>query len=52
MPSIHGRNIPIVRSSVGYSLAMAAVNEGNARDVFDAPANDTQAPSVGTSFID
>ena len=48
----NGRNIPIVRSSVGYSLAMAAVNEGNARDVFDAPANDTQAPSVGTSFID
>ena len=48
----YGRNIPLVRSSVGYSLAMEAVNEGNARDIFDAPANDTQAPSVGTSFID
>ena len=48
----HGRNIPLVRSTVGYSLAMKAVNEGNARDIFDAPANDTQAPSVGTSFID
>ena len=48
----YGRNIPLVRSTVGYSLAMEAVNEGNARDIFDAPANDTQAPSVGTSFID
>ena len=48
----YGRNIPLVRSSVGYSLAMEAVNEGNARDIFDAPANETQAPSVGTSFID
>lgn len=48
----YGRNIPLVRSTVGYSLAMKAVNEGNARDIFDAPANETQAPSVGTSFID
>ena len=48
----YGRNIPLVRSTVGYSLAMEAVNEGNARDIFDAPANDTQAPSVGTLFID
>ena len=48
----YGRNIPLVRSTVGYSLAMEAVNEGNARDIFDAPANETQAPSVGTSFID
>lgn len=48
----YGRNIPLVRSTVGYSLAMEAVNEGNARDIFDAPTNDTQAPSVGTSFID
>ena len=48
----YGRNIPLVRSTVGYSLAMEAVNEGNARDIFDAPANDTKAPSVGTSFID
>lgn len=47
-----GKNIPLIRSSVGYSLAMEAVNEGNARDIFDAPANDTLAPSVGTSFID
>lgn len=48
----YGRNIPLVRSTVGYSLAMREVEEGNARDIFDAPANDTQAPSVGTSFID
>lgn len=48
----YGKNIPLVRSAIGYSLAMEAVNKGNARDIFDAPANDTQAPSVGTSFID
>jgi hypothetical protein len=48
----YGRNIPLVRSTIGYSLAMEAINEGNARDIFDALANDTQAPSVGTSFID
>lgn len=48
----YGKNIPLVRSTIGYSLAMEAVNEGNARDIFDAPANDTQAPSVGTIFID
>lgn len=47
-----GKNIPLIRSSVGYSLAMEAVNKGHAREIFDAPANDTQAPSVGTSFID
>lgn len=47
-----GKNIPLIRSSVGYSLAMEAVNEGHARDIYDAPANDTLAPSVGTSFID
>lgn len=47
-----GKNIPLIRSSVGYSLAMEEVNAGNARDIFYAPANDTQAPSVGTSFID
>ena len=48
----YGKNTPLVRSAVGYSLAMEAVNEGNARDIFDAPVNDTQVPSVGTSFID
>lgn len=48
----NGKNIPLVRSSVGYSLAMKEVEDGNARDIFDAPANDTQAPIVGTSFID
>ena len=48
----NGKNIPLVRSSVGYSLAMKEVEDGNARDTFDAPANDTQAPTVGTSFID
>lgn len=48
----NGKNIPLVRSSVGYSLAMKEVEDGNARDIFDAPANDTQAPTVGTSFID
>ena len=48
----NGKNIPLIRSSVGYSLAMKEVEDGNARDIFDAPANDTQAPIVGTSFID
>lgn len=48
----YGRNIPLVRSSVGYSLAMKDIDAGIARDLFEAPANDTQAPSVGTSFID
>ena len=48
----NGKNIPLVRSSVGYSLAMKEVEGGNARDIFDAPANDIKAPTVGTSFID
>lgn len=48
----NGKNIPLVRSSVGYSLAMKEVEDGNARDIFDAPANETQAPIVGTSYID
>lgn len=48
----HGRNIPLIRSQVGYSLAMKDIESGNAREIFDAPANDIQAPSVGTSFID
>lgn len=47
-----GKNIPLIRSTVGYSRAMEAINEGKARDIFDAPANDTQAPSVGTTYID
>jgi hypothetical protein len=48
----YGRNIPLVRSDIGYSLALKEIEEGNVREIFDAPANDTQAPSVGTSFID
>ena len=48
----YGRNIPLVRSTVGYSLAMKEIDEGKARDIFEAPANDTQPPKVGTSFID
>lgn len=48
----HGEHIPLVRSDIGYSLALKEIEEGNAREIFDAPANDTQAPSVGTSFID
>lgn len=50
----NGGVIPLVgiKGEDGYSLAMKAVNEGKARDIFDAPANDTQAPSVGTSFIE
>jgi hypothetical protein len=47
-----GRNIPLVRSQVGYSIAMKDIEAGNIRDIFDAPANDTLAPSVGTTFID
>jgi len=47
-----GRNIPLVRSLVGYSIAMKDIEAGNARDIFDAPANETLAPSVGTTFID
>lgn len=48
----NGRNIPLVKSDVGYSRALEDINAGNARDIFDAPANNTQAPSVGTSFFD
>lgn len=48
-----GKNIPLRISEIGYSLAMKEFNEtGTMRDIFDAPANDTKAPSVGTSFID
>ncbi len=48
-----GKNVPLKISDVGYSLAMKEYNEtGTMRDTFDAPANDTMAPSVGTSFID
>ena len=47
-----GRNIPLVRSQVGYSIAMKDIEAGNTRDIFDAPANGTLAPSVGTTFID
>ena len=47
-----GKNIPLVRSQVGYSIAMKDIEAGNIRDIFDAPANDTLAPSVGTTFID
>lgn len=49
----YGRNIPLVRSSVGYSLAMKEVEAGNARDIFEATIEGTpKAPSVGTSFFD
>ena len=48
----NGTNLPPVRSEVGYSLAMKEIEAGNARDIFDAPVNETKAPSVGTSFID
>ena len=48
----YGRNIPLVRSTIGYSLAMKEIEIGNARDIFDAPVNDTKPPVVGTSFIE
>lgn len=49
----YGKNIPLVTSAVGYSLAMKEIEGGNARDIFEAPINGTpKAPSVGTSFID
>lgn len=49
----YGKNIPIVTSAVGYSLAMKEIEGGNARDIFEAPIDGTpKAPSVGTSFID
>lgn len=47
-----GKNVPLIRSTVGYSVLMKEIEEGNARDIFDAPINNIQAPSVGTSFID
>ncbi|MCF2553341.1 hypothetical protein I6E20_15290, partial [Bacteroides caecigallinarum] len=48
-----GKNIPLIRSTVGYSSIMKEYEEtGNMRDIFDAPANNIVAPSVGTSFID
>ena len=49
----YGKNIPLVTSAVGYSLAMKEIEGGNARDIFEAPIDGTpKAPSVGTSFID
>lgn len=49
----YGKNIPLIRSTVGYSSIMKEYEEtGNMRDIFDAPANNIVAPSVGTSFID
>ena len=48
----YGRNIPLAKSTVGYSLAMKEIDAGNTRDIFEAPANDTLPPKVGTSFID
>ena len=47
-----GRNIPLVMNEEGYSRAMKDINEGKARDIFDAPINETKAPSVGTSYIE
>lgn len=48
-----GKNIPLVRSTVGYSTIMKEYEEtGKMRDIFDAPINELKAPSVGTSFID
>ena len=48
----YGEIMPLVRSQVGYSLAMKEIEAGSARDLFDAPVHETMAPSVGTSFID
>jgi hypothetical protein len=47
-----GKSIPLVRSDVGYSLALQEIEAGKARDIFDAPLNEIKAPEVGTSFID
>lgn len=48
-----GKNIPIISSSVGYSRAMKEYEEnGTMREQFDAPANDTEVPSVGTDYFD
>lgn len=47
-----GKNIPLVRSEVAYSVVLKNIDENPVRDMFAAPANDTMAPSVGTTFID
>ena len=47
-----GKNVELVRSAVGYSIALSDIDAGKARDIFEAPANDTVPPSVGTAFID
>lgn len=49
----YGKNMSLVNSTVGYSIAMKDIEDGNARDIFEAPIEGTpKAPSVGTSFID
>ena len=47
------RNIPLIRSTEGYSVALKEYEEtGKMRDEFEAPINDLKVPEVGTTYID
>lgn len=47
------KNIPIVHSTVGYSIALKEYEEtGNIRDEYEAPLNEVVAPSIGTGYFD
>ncbi|MBG9212011.1 sacsin N-terminal ATP-binding-like domain-containing protein [Bacteroides fragilis] len=47
------RNIPLIRSTEGYSVALKEYEEtGRMRDEFEAPINDLKVPEVGTTYID
>lgn len=46
-----GENLPLIRSSIGYSNALKEYDEtGKMRDTYDMPANDTQPPVIGAGL--
>lgn len=50
-----GSSIPLIRSSIGYSLSLKELNkqeeEGTMRDTFEAPANKLEPPAIGAGLL-